>query len=374
MSDMTDVTRSTETAVSEAEVAGSRSAEASGGEWLSVYLFFNGWIYAPECDRVVVDVVEPFVRRCQREGWIGQHFFIRYSEFGPHVRLRLHGAPDVLSARVWPALVEHLRAGNPDVAVDEKPEAAAIPQRAEGEPVRVTHVARVAYEPETERYGGPDALLVSERHFEVSSDTAFALTAKMTPERSSRLGKGLLSMVVLVHAFCGERERGAAFGQMYSTNYLRSLVREDGGRDAWLDAFDQGFNQQSETLMEYVDAVWEAMDDGDELSETLDAYAAGLRTTREELRALFDAGRVQVGGQDAPDWWRVVNGIVPSYVHMMNNRLGITLQEESYLGYLITRALGRTAEAVRAAPSLAAAPPASAPAPADAGAEAGVDA
>jgi thiopeptide-type bacteriocin biosynthesis protein len=325
--------------------------------WLSVYLFFNGWIYDPACDRVVVDVVEPFVRRCQDEGWIDQHFFIRYSEFGPHVRLRLHGAPDVLGGDVWPALVAHLRAGSPGVAVDERPETPAPPQRAEDEPVRVTHVARVEYEPETDRYGGPDALLVSERQFEVSSDAAYALTAKMTPERSSRLGKGLLSMVVLVHVFCGERERGAAFSQMYSTNYLRSLVREDGGRDAWLDAFDQGFSQQSETLMEYVDAVWEALDDGDTLSDTLDAYADGLRRHRDELRALFDAGRVQVAGQTAEEWSRAVNGIVPSYVHMMNNRLGITLQEESYLGYLITRALGRPAEALRAGPAPAAAPP-----------------
>lgn len=330
-------------------------------DWLSVYLFFNGWIYDPACDRVVVDVVEPFVRRCQENGWIDQHFFIRYSEFGPHVRLRLFGAPDVLAGDVWPALVEHLRAHNPDVVVDARPEVPSVPQRAEGEPVVVTHAARVAYEPETERYGGPDALLVSERVFEVSSDAAYALTSKMTPERSSRLGKGLLSMVVLVHVFCDDRDRGAAFSQMYSTNYLRSLVREEGGRDAWIDAFDQGFSQQSETLVEYVDAIWEAMDDGDSLSDTLDAYAAGMVRHREELRALFDAGRVLVMGETARDWTRTVNGIVPSYVHMMNNRLGITLQEESYLGYLITRALGRPAEALRA-PSI----PAPAPAPAEA--------
>ncbi|WP_329684651.1 thiopeptide-type bacteriocin biosynthesis protein [Longimicrobium sp.] len=335
-------------------------------EWLSVYLFFNGWIYDPACDRVVVDVVEPFVRRCQREGWVDQHFYIRYSEFGPHVRLRFLGRPDVLAGEVWPALVEHLRAHNPAVEVDARPEQPSVPQRGEGDPVLVTHVARVEYEPETERYGGPDALRVSERVFEVSSDAAYALTAKMTPERSSRLGKGLLSMVVLVHVFCEQRERGAAFSQMYSTNYLRSLVREEGGRDAWMEAFDQGFSQQSETLVEYVDAIWEAMDDGDSLSDTLDAYADGMRRHRDALRALFDAGRVQVMGETATDWQRAVSGIAPSYVHMMNNRLGITLQEESYLGYLITRALGRPAEALRTS----GAPPAPEPAPAPAQADA----
>jgi thiopeptide-type bacteriocin biosynthesis protein len=318
-----------------------------GREWLSVYLFFNGWIYTPDCDRVVVDVVEPFVRRCQAQGWIHQHFFIRYSEFGPHVRLRLLADPEVLGRDVWPALVEHVRAHSPAVEVDARPELSQVPQRDEGEPVQVTHLSRVAYEPETDRYGGPDALLVSERAFQVSSDTAYALIAKMGTERSSRLGKGLLSMVILIHIFAEDRERASAFTQMYSTNYLRSVAREDDGRDALLTAFDQGFSSQAETLMEYVDAIWEAMDDGDSLSDTLDLYADGMRRIREELRPLFDARRVSVGGQTAEEWTRVWQGLVPSYLHMMNNRLGITIQEESYLGYLITRALGRPAEALR---------------------------
>lgn len=317
-----------------------------GREWLSVYLFFNGWIYNPDCDRVVVDVVEPFVRRCQAEGWIHQYFFIRYSEFGPHVRLRLLGHPETLARDVWPALVEHVRAHSPAAEIDARPETAAISQHGDDEPLLVTHAARVEYEPETDRYGGPDALLVSERAFEISSDAAFALVAKMGAERSSRLGKGLLSMVVLIHVFAGDREHAATFTQMYSTNYLRSVAREEDGRDALLTAFDQGFSNQAETLMEYVDAVWEAMDDGDSLSDTLDLYAEGMRRIRDELRPLFDAGRVTVGGQAAEEWPRVWQGLAPSYLHMMNNRLGITIQEESYLGYLITRALGRSAEAL----------------------------
>lgn len=320
-----------------------------GLEWLSVYLFFDGWIYTPDCDRVIVDVAEPFVRRCQEQGWIRQHFFIRYSEFGPHVRLRLLGEPDVLGGDVWPALVEHLRAHNPDVQVDARPETPGVPRRDEGQPVRVTHAARVEYEPETDRYGGPHALLVSERAFQVSSDTAYALIARMGTERSSRLGKGLLGMVIVIHLFSDSRESGSAFTQMYSTNYLRSVAREEEGREALLDAFDQGFSSQANTLMEYVDAIWEAMDDGDSLSDTLDAYAEGMRGIRAELRALFDEGRMTAGGQPAAEWVRAWQAILPSYIHMMNNRLGITIQEESYLGYLVTRALGRPAEALRPA-------------------------
>jgi thiopeptide-type bacteriocin biosynthesis protein len=324
-----------------------------GREWLSVYLFFDGWIYVPDCDRVILDVAEPFVRRCQAEGWIHQHFFIRYSEFGPHVRLRLLGMPEVLSGEVWPALVEHLRAHNPDVRIDEKPAEPIVPRREEGQPVRVTHAARVEYEPETDRYGGPDALLVSERAFETSSDAAYALIAKMGTERSSRLGKGLLGTVILIHLFADSREHGSGFTQMYSTNYLRAVAREEGGRETLLDAFDQGFTGQAQTLMEYVDAIWEAMDDGDSLSDTLDGYAAGMRQIREELRALFEQGKVLVMGEPAPEWTRAWQVLLPSYLHMMNNRLGITIQEESYLGYLVTRALGRPAEELRDAPAAA---------------------
>jgi thiopeptide-type bacteriocin biosynthesis protein len=311
-------------------------------EWLSVYLFFEGWIYARECDRVVLEVVEPFVERAREEGWIDGHFFIRYSEQGPHVRLRLHGDPAVLEGTVWPALVEHVRARDPEVAVDRLPETAVYQRGEDAEAVvRVTHLARVAYEPETERYGGPDALPIAERLFEASSRAAYDLTRGMGDQRSSRLGKGLLATVVLLHSYVRDRAHGAAFGHMYATNYLRSVAREDDGREAWLGAFGQGYEQQAETLGEYVDEVWSRMDEGEPLSDALDAWAAALAERRAELEEAFRSGLVRVAGQEPDEWDRVVAGIVSSYVHMMNNRLGITIQEESYLGYLIHRALGR---------------------------------
>jgi len=328
------------------------------GEWLSVYLFFTGWIYAPECDQIVVEVVEPFVRRCQREGWIDQHFFIRYSEKGPHVRLRLHGDPGVLRETVWPALLEDVRAHSGEVGT-ETPEDLRPPYFTAGQPLRVSHVVQVPYEPEIERYGGPHAIYVAERMFQVSSDTAYALLQKMGRERSSRLGKGLLTMVVLIHLFNRTRDRGSRFAQVYGVSYLRTVERDEDSRGAKLEAFGAGFDQQAETLGTYVDDVWERMDEGEELSETLDRYHDGLRVCHDELRTLCDEGRVILGGEPVTDWDRVVMSIVPSYTHMMNNRLGVTLQEESYLSYLITRALGRPAEELMAMAQAAPTPPAS---------------
>lgn len=316
--------------------------------WLSVHLFFPGGIYTPECDRVALDTVEPFVRRCQAEGWIDGYFFIRYSELGPHVRLRLHGPGDVLEETVWPALQAHVEALHPGVSFDapvEPPQPRSHMDTQEEDSSRVTHAARIEYEPETERYGGPEAVRLAERYFEVSSDATFALLARSGRERSSRLGKGLLSMVVLAHVFAGTREKAADFTHQYGIGYLRNIVRSEDGRSAWLGAFDSGFDAQAENLVAYVEEVWSRMDEGESLSDALDAWHEGLRRVRDDFRALFDARRLLRGGE-APfeQWEHAVGGIVSSYVHMMNNRLGISIQEEAYLAYLITRALGRPVE------------------------------
>lgn len=313
-------------------------------DWLSAYLFFPQGIYTGECDRVVLDVCEPFVRRAVEEGWADGHFFIRYSEYGPHARLRLHGDPAVLDEVVWPALQAHVRSVYPNVR-DGRPTPG---EPLTGEPGEVTHLARVGYEPETERYGGPDGVRLAERCFEVSSEAAYALLKKTHPtERSSRLGKGLLTMVVLAHAFNRDRTRAARFSHQYGINYLRAIARDEEGRDAWLGAFGSGFDQQAENLAMYVDEVWSRMDEGEELSDALDAYHDGLKEVVARFDELLASGRLLARGEEPfTDRGQAVMAITSSYWHMMNNRLGISIQEESYLAYLIMRALEAPADAV----------------------------
>jgi len=84
------------------------------------------------------------------------------------------------------------------------------------------------------------------------------------------------------------------------------------------------------------------MNEGEPLSEALDLYRDGLLEVRGHFDELYDAGRLS-RGQPEPFTTReqAVVAICSSYVHMMNNRLGITIQEESYLAYLILRTLQR---------------------------------
>lgn len=311
-------------------------------DWLSAYLFFPQGIYTGECDRVILDVAEPFLRRVQEEGWASQHFFIRYSEFGPHVRFRLRGDPAHLEEVVWPALQAHVRTLYPDVR-DGRP---GPGEALQGEPGQVTHLARVGYEPETERYGGPEGVRLAERFFEVSSEAAYALLKKTHPtERSSRLGKGLLTMVVMAYAFQPERELVVRFSHQYGINYLRALARDEEGREAWLGAFGSGYDQQAANLGMYVEEVWSRMEERESLSDALDAYLEGLAPVVADFDRLFAEGKLLAReGVPYPDRASAVMGITSSYWHMMNNRLGVSIQEESYLAYLIMRALEGAAE------------------------------
>lgn len=303
--------------------------------WRSEYLFHVGGIYSGASDAVLLEAVEPFVRSCEARGWIDRWFFIRYAERGSHVRLRLHGDAGVLEREAGPALREHLAALFPGVAEGFPPDPA--PRAGQG----VTHVAAVAYEPETDRYGGPAGVLLAEDFFYLSSEAALALLRRTRPDdRSSRLGKALLATVVLVHTFRGSREAAGGFAHAYGTGYLHALVPDEERRALMTRAFGGGFEQQADTLTAYVDEAWERLEAGDPLSDALDRYRSGLEEVRSRFGALLDAGRLSHRGAVVAEWDRAVAGIVSSYLHMMNNRLGVGIQEESYLAYLVHRSLG----------------------------------
>ena len=305
--------------------------------WLSAYVFYDGFTYGKACDHVVVDVVEPFHRRALKDGWAEKIFFIRYSEDGSHVRVRFYGDPDVLVDTVGPALVEHVQdAIRADAVSHPRSERKADELLAE-HPVRF-----VPYEREVDRYGGPEAVRLAEDFFEASSLAAFDLIRQSRDKgHSARLGKGLLTMVIKIHAFCdGDREAGARLMRQYHTGYLQAVARgEDDRKASFEEAFDAGFERQADTLRTYVDAVWEALDAGASLSDTLDPYHDDVLEVRRRFEVLFDEGVLRRGEHELNTWEVAVRSIVPSYVHMTNNRLGIPIPEESYLAHCIVQAL-----------------------------------
>ena len=288
--------------------------------WLTAYLFFEDHVYSEAADRVIREVVAPLARSCRPDAvrW----FFLRYGEEGSHVRLRFLAPGPVLEETIWPRVTA----------------AAAASEL-------VVRATRERYEPEVERYGGPWGLALAEELFHHQSETALALLEKIPPgTRPQRLGKGLLAMLVLLFLYRGERRAAAWLARSYGADYLRIWARNADEQEQWLRTFQEAFDRQADRLAGYVESAWEALESGGELTPELDVYRRDMDDGARRLRELFDQGRLRLDGRAAADWDECVDWIVPSYVHMMNNRLGVSVQEESYLSVLIAGTLGEGRE------------------------------
>ncbi|MEU8055660.1 lantibiotic dehydratase C-terminal domain-containing protein [Microbispora bryophytorum] len=154
--------------------------------WISLHVFHRGGT-----DRLITEAVGGLARSLTADGLLVRHFFLRYWEGGPHLRLRLLPAarPDEVEARACAALERHLDAypsecPSPLEAARDAAEYAAAAERfARAE--NLTHYDRrvrtrdgveaIAYRPEYETYGGPEAIDAAERHFCESSRIALAL-------------------------------------------------------------------------------------------------------------------------------------------------------------------------------------------------------
>lgn len=283
--------------------------------WLTAYLFFEGGVYSEAADRVILEVVAPLARACRSEAvrW----FFLRYDEEGSHVRLRFFAPEPVLEETIWPRVVE----------------AAAASER-------VVRVARERYEPEVDRYGGTWGLALAEDLFQRQSETALTLLGKIPPgARPQRLGKALLAMLVLLFLYRGERRAAAGLARRYGTGYLKAWAPDAEQQQGWLQTFQEAFDRQADRLSGYVETAWEALESGGELTPDLDVYRRDMEEVARRLRELFDQGHLRLDGRAPADWDECVRFLVPSYIHMMNNRLGVSIREESYLSVLIAGTL-----------------------------------
>ncbi|MEU7169786.1 lantibiotic dehydratase [Streptomyces morookaense] len=128
-----------------------RRLRAPGSDWLYAKL------YGPPAfeEDLITGPVRDFCAEAVATGLATHWFFLRYSDPEPHLRIRLHGDPDRLAAALAPRL---FRWGCALV-----------------EDGRCRRLCVDTYEREVERYGGPEAMALSEELFAVDSDAVAGL-------------------------------------------------------------------------------------------------------------------------------------------------------------------------------------------------------
>jgi lantibiotic biosynthesis protein len=130
----------------------------------TAWLYLKVYVPPPATNWALTAIIGPTCRRLIRDGSIDKWFFLRYADSSEHLRLRLHCA-----AAEWDAVYQ--------CVADALVEAANVTD---------VHIEIGTYEPETRRYGGQPAMLLTETLFHLDSELALDLLSAVDKRQSAK--------------------------------------------------------------------------------------------------------------------------------------------------------------------------------------------
>jgi len=316
--------------------------------WLSVHVFLAD----PGLqERYLAERLAPCLRTWRADGLVTQWFFIRYWEGGPHLRIRLAGdiadhAASVVAALqkdidTWrspapPERDDYYRAHAFDgVEVD----AASLPWYPEGS------VELIDYVPETQRYGGAQALLANEELFELSSELALSLCRTAPQAMNARLSlayslmaAGALATGLPIAGLGQCFQRYAAYWAQHSAQ-TRALAERLAAQPAAASADQVG------VLLRLA----QARASGSDPRNAAAAWAGGVAGLVAQLKRLQEQRSLYLPydgalAGDEQGYELTVHSIVGSQLHMLNNRLGIVPPAELVLATSLARAAAQAGQ------------------------------
>ena len=322
-------------------------------KWLAAYLYYNEpW------EEFLSKAVKPFIEDIMNNNLAEQFFFIRYWEQGPHIRLRFKGDPTLLDEQIKPKLISHFNdyfKENPSKREDSD-WVKNLPEDRQWFPNNT--IQFIDYEPEVTRYGGEDGILIAEEQFQFSSKAILAILEESDEWDYNRaLGAAIQLHLGFIYALDMNVDEAYKFFERVFHNWLpRAYYSYEGAlsqeelekrKAETLEAFQQNFESQKEVLESFVKQIWEAFNDQQEFEQDwLNDWLDNMNVTGKKLRKAQLEGKLI-----PPEWYKINNtnrvakenqqrwAIYDSYVHMINNRLGILNRDEGYLGYLIKESL-----------------------------------
>ena len=297
--------------------------------WLSAHVFVRSDLFGGDTDNVILDVLEPLVTHVFDHGWTDQHFFIRYGDPSLHLRIRFRGDAAALRKFVAPALLDHLD-GHVCLPRSMRTTVEA-PARHDLSETGVEGVYWARYNQELSRYGGPNGgVQISETVFHASSDAAFELLRGMPASaRDPRIAMGVLATLIAMRAFLDEEEQYVPFLKQYYGHIVGRVLRGQGAADR-IEAI---IRKNGAMLMQSIQKLWTSVHE-QTLVPALQHYAAALDNARGDVDAAAEAGDLAFN-DTVTEPGHARRALIHSYIHMMNNRLGVSPGEEAYVARIL---------------------------------------
>ena len=146
-------------------------------EWNANHYF----IHDSTChNRFLTEYLKPEVEQLEMENLLDQYFYIVYWQGGNHIRFRYKSAePAVVEKRMAERFKSFLEGYKPQYVLPEKAYYEIYSRNKENVEdltfIPDGSIRQIAYEPETERYGGPESLPHCEQIFSLSSEYTLTL-------------------------------------------------------------------------------------------------------------------------------------------------------------------------------------------------------
>ncbi|GAA0926163.1 lantibiotic dehydratase C-terminal domain-containing protein [Virgisporangium aurantiacum] len=333
----------------------------SFGDWHGIHIY-----YAGNRRPMLTECVRPLVDDLRGDGLLAGYFFINYWLEGPHLRLRLR--PSTVEAtgevlrraeaaiqtflRQRPALYELSAGAFSDMydkmfgfefSDDERLE--YVDEHGVMRMEKNNTYKYVPYEPEFGKYGGAAGVAVAEWHFEYSSDLVIEATRTLNLHlRRATLGLAVQLMMVMTTVFLDDEDSITTFLEDYAEYWRRTFdgVVPIDGTSVHDKAYEMMGDRVTRRFLELRTVCAEGR--AKDLPGLLGGWHAHCVDLRDRIAAL--AARAELllrdwNGEpaavtDVPD---ALRRVLWAYLHMTNNRLSVTLADESYLGHVLTRAL-----------------------------------
>ncbi|MGP4066187.1 thiopeptide-type bacteriocin biosynthesis protein [Oceanobacillus sp. M65] len=280
------------------------------------WVFYS--IYVPTfnyLEHSIEGIVIPTVEKVKSNFVIHQWFFIRYVDMqGPHIRLRF-----LIDEKDMECLEEVMD------EVIEKKLAALISKP----PLPLSRLLRLPpqekefeasfdqeeYEPEYEKYGGIQGVKIAEQCFELSSELVINFTNSSNFTDKDRFDLSLLLMKITAKQAKLSKIEEHELWERILSYWSGSTYNED-------DRFKNNLIEAAKKRLDVLGRKLEAISQKTSMIQLVNDYEMGLGNA---FSSMTKSEKIVVTKEH----------LAFHYIHMMNNRLGVTPIEEAYLGALL---------------------------------------
>lgn len=310
--------------------------------WISFHIFYNG-----DFDELLCNYLRPLLKEMTEQELIYKFFFLRYWNGGDHIRLRLsveRYLVESVESLVVSKYNNFVKSKNVPEFDSDKYNSIVARMREFNEKLIKTNaiheeieelnssgrIERRDYQFEYERYGGVHSRHIVESHFQFSSSVVLNSVESIIVSKNSRLTFGLYLISALFFSIQISKERRIELFENAS-RYI-DLLNPDYKNKSFPELGFKSFEEQKNVIS----GVIASMEAAGYISGQSDEFNTEINLWRVELAERWDyLANLNLAGKltQSPE------NIFVSFSHMLCNRLGIGLMDESYMYYLLSEAL-----------------------------------